>query len=58
MPTQLKAACTEVYRWDNLLAAYQAAGRGKRGRAATATFEYALVYLSRLDHFGQTGAEV
>ena len=42
MPTQVKATYADVYRWDNLLAAYQAAARGKRGRAATAAFEYAL----------------
>ncbi|MCL5952602.1 MAG: RNA-directed DNA polymerase [Chloroflexi bacterium] len=32
----------QVYAWDNLWQAFRAASRGKRGRAATATFEFRL----------------
>ena len=32
----------DVYAWDNLYTAYRLAARGKRGRPATATFEYRL----------------
>ncbi len=33
---------TQLYRWDNLLLAYQRASRGKRGHANVAAFEYRL----------------
>jgi retron-type reverse transcriptase len=42
MLTQLTAAYADIYRWDNLYAAYRRAARGKRGRAAAARFEYCL----------------
>lgn len=38
--TEIKAGYAQVVSWENLLAAYNAARRGKRGRPEVAAFEY------------------
>ena len=42
MTTQVTGCYADVYRWDNLYAAYRQAARGKRGRGPAARFEYRL----------------
>ncbi len=56
MPAQVKATQADVYRWNNPLAACQAAARGKRGRAATAAFERSstpFILLKRIKTFSE-----
>jgi hypothetical protein len=42
MVTQVSGCYADIHTWDNLYTAYRKAARGKRGRAAAATFEYKL----------------
>ncbi len=42
MVRQVTGCYADVYRWDNLYAAYLQAARGKRGRGPAARFEYRL----------------
>ena len=42
MVTRVAGVYADIYAWDNLVAAYRLAARGKRGRAAAAAFEYRL----------------
>ena len=42
MVKQVTGCYADVYRWDNLYAAYRQAARGKRGRGPAARFEYRL----------------
>ena len=42
MPTQVIGTIEDVYRWDNLYAAWRAAAAGKRGRSPAASFEFRL----------------
>jgi RNA-directed DNA polymerase len=40
--THVSGSYADICTWDNLVAAYRLAARGKRGRVAAATFEYHL----------------
>ena len=40
MPTEVAAMLEDVYRWDNLYAAFRKASKGKRGKQPAATFEF------------------
>ncbi|MCB0202419.1 MAG: RNA-dependent DNA polymerase, partial [Anaerolineae bacterium] len=42
MPTEVAAMLEDVYRWDNLYAAFRKASKGKRGKQPAATFEFRL----------------
>ena len=42
MPTQVNGTLVDVYRWDNLYAAFRKASKGKRGKQPVATFEFRL----------------
>ena len=42
MVTQVTGTFADLYRWDNLYAAYRKAAKGKRSRSAAARFEYRL----------------
>lgn len=42
MPTQVTDSYTDIYRWDNLYAAWRQAARGKRSHGPAARFEYRL----------------
>ena len=42
MPTQVTGRYADIYRWDNLYAAWRQAARGKRSHGPAARFEFHL----------------
>jgi RNA-directed DNA polymerase len=40
MPTQVTGSYADIYRWDNLYAAWRKAARGKRSHGPAARFEF------------------